>query len=226
VICGTPEDLLRHAKDCLLIPGDVRAQAGRDFAARKAKARAKSRRGADPAPLPGPPSSPPSLPAPSPAKAPRTNAWGSDQKPALFDQVHMLSDHVGPSGLLDTSSYASDDEQAEFCRDILELLISGNVAFRAVDLPRWIAFFKKYTPRFTLPGSKSLRATHLNRAYDRVLDTWKSEFQGQFASVQMDGMKSRSKRALIGSHISVQYKASLVKMTLYIRLTSSSSTTS
>lgn len=174
-VCGTLVNRLGHLKECIHVPDSVRNRAVTDLRER-AKKKETRRTGASAAvSAPAPAAGPSHTPArqqnhqcrggfdPLP-KHPRTTGYTASQQPAFFDEA--ASD--GP-------------DQLEFIPDVLELLLSGNTAFRAVGLPRWQAFFKKYLPQYDLLGRKVMQTTHLDHAYEAVIDGWKQSFGSKFA---------------------------------------------
>jgi hypothetical protein len=96
--------------------------------------------------------------------------------------------------------------QSEFELDFLALLVSANTAFEAGDNRCWMHFFGKYLPQYKMPGSKSLRTTLLDRAYNGVIERWKVDLKGKYASGQTDGLKIRNKRAVVASLANVGSK--------------------
>ncbi|KAH9848416.1 hypothetical protein C2E23DRAFT_716286, partial [Lenzites betulinus] len=94
-----------------------------------------------------------------------------------------------------------------FQTEFMKLLLTGNCAFRAAELPYWRAFFAKWIPGSQLPSRQAASGRILDAEAARVLKALKDYLHGRFVTGQSDGWKSIAKHSIIASMINAEYEA-------------------
>ncbi|KAA1478745.1 hypothetical protein DENSPDRAFT_855114 [Dentipellis sp. KUC8613] len=95
-------------------------------------------------------------------------------------------------------------DRNDFDTDLCRLLISGNVAWWAVENPFWQNFFKKWIPGSSMPGRYEISGRILDQESARVVELIKKEVSGCYGTGQVDGWKNRQKLEIIGSTVNVE----------------------
>ncbi|KIJ61394.1 hypothetical protein HYDPIDRAFT_169663 [Hydnomerulius pinastri MD-312] len=99
----------------------------------------------------------------------------------------------------------SEARQAEFAADLCRLVIVCNMAWLAVEMPYWRAFFAKWLPSALMPGRQELSGRVLNEEADKVVAEMKVKVEGRYGTGQCDGWKNVSKTSIIGTMVNVEY---------------------
>ncbi|KAJ8584681.1 hypothetical protein M405DRAFT_746608 [Rhizopogon salebrosus TDB-379] len=100
----------------------------------------------------------------------------------------------------------SAERQAEFSADLCRLLIVCNIAWMAVEIPFWRAFFTKWLPECQMPGRRELSGRILDQESVKVLDNMKEKVKDHFGTGQCDGWKNINKTSIIGTMVNVEYE--------------------
>ncbi|KAF8844642.1 hypothetical protein BDN67DRAFT_666973 [Paxillus ammoniavirescens] len=99
----------------------------------------------------------------------------------------------------------SEARQAEFAADLCQLIIACNMAWLAVEIPYWRAFFSKWLPGVMMPGRQELSGRVLDEQVENLLGEMKVKVQDRYGTGQCDGWKNVSKTSIIGTMINVEY---------------------
>ena len=110
----------------------------------------------------------------------------------------------------DASETFSYSLTREFHGDVEKLLITGNVAFRAVEQPFWKYFFAKYVPGAPLPTRQAVASRILDQEATAVVDGMRRFTRGRYRTGQSDGWKTISRASIIGSMVNVEYQVCFV----------------
>ena len=112
--------------------------------------------------------------------------------------------HPDPSiAEVDTWAYSLRNE---FQTDVLKLCIASNIAFRAVEVPYFQHFFKKWIPGAPLPTRQALSDRLLKKESRRVIDGMKLHLKGRYGTGQTDGWKSITRSNIIASMVNAEYE--------------------
>ncbi|KAF9230433.1 hypothetical protein BU15DRAFT_30072, partial [Melanogaster broomeanus] len=99
----------------------------------------------------------------------------------------------------------SQARQAEFAADLCRLVIACNMAWLAVEIPYWRAFFQKCSSK-TRPESSCLPGIKApGSQVGDLLEEMKLKVQDRYGTGQCDGWKNVSKTSIIGTMINVEY---------------------
>jgi len=100
----------------------------------------------------------------------------------------------------------SAQQQAEFSADLCRLLVVCNIAWMAVEIPFWRAFFIKWLPQCQMPGRRELSGRILDQESAKVLENMKEKVKDRFGTGQCDGWKNINKTSIIGTMVNVEYE--------------------
>ncbi|THU84867.1 hypothetical protein K435DRAFT_590497, partial [Dendrothele bispora CBS 962.96] len=101
-------------------------------------------------------------------------------------------------------------KQDEFNADLCCLLVSGLVAWRAVENPYWKWFFSKWVPGMVLPSRKVLSGRVLEEETAKAQGEMRKETEGLYGTGQCDGWKNVAKSSLVTSMVNVEYNPFLL----------------
>ncbi|PIL30398.1 hypothetical protein GSI_07584 [Ganoderma sinense ZZ0214-1] len=129
----------------------------------------------------------------------------SPQDATTAADVEEILDNIDEEGSEFPYSIAVD-----FQADVFKLLITGNVAFRAVEVPYWRAFFRKWIPGAPLPSRQAISGRILDSEAKRVVDGMKFHLKNRYSTGQSDGWKNTAKASIIGSMVNAEYEAHIL----------------
>ncbi|THU99525.1 hypothetical protein K435DRAFT_613004, partial [Dendrothele bispora CBS 962.96] len=100
-----------------------------------------------------------------------------------------------------------------FQADLCCLMVTGLVAWRAVDIPYWRWFFSKWVPGAILPNRDVLSGRILDKEVEKADEETRKCTMGRFGTGQCDGWKNVAKKSLITSMVNVEYEPHLLNVT-------------
>jgi hypothetical protein len=117
-------------------------------------------------------------------------------------------DHIAPfyGELFSDPPPWSAEQQAKFSADLCRLLVVCNIAWMAVEIPFWRAFFTKWLPQCQMPGRRELSGRILDQESAKVLENMKEKVKDRFGTGQCDGWKNINKTSIIGTMVNVEYE--------------------
>ncbi|THU88732.1 hypothetical protein K435DRAFT_555492, partial [Dendrothele bispora CBS 962.96] len=100
-----------------------------------------------------------------------------------------------------------------FHTDMCWLMVSGLVAWHAVENPFWQYFFSKWVPGSVLPSRGVLSGRILDEEVEKAEAKTRLNTANRYGTGQCDGWKNVAKNSLITAMINVEYRPYLLGVT-------------
>ncbi|KAH7917097.1 hypothetical protein BV22DRAFT_1026973 [Leucogyrophana mollusca] len=104
----------------------------------------------------------------------------------------------------------SQPRQEEFAVDMCNMFVSCGLPWHTVENPQFQQFFVKYLPEAEIPDRRILSGRILDSEVAKVEANMKVKVEGGLATGQCDGWKNISKKAVIGTMITIDYTPYLI----------------